>query len=220
MYKKVFNIANQITIFRIAAVPFIVGFMYIPGVFWAWVAFAFFLLASLSDFLDGHIARQRNLVTSFGKFLDPLADKLLVISILVVLVDLGRAPAWVVIFILWRELAVTGLRAVAASEGVIVAADKYGKIKTVFQLVALGFLIVHYPALGLNNYLIGQVLLYIALMLTVLSGINYFVVFYRNWLIERSVSNSVSSAAPNSGVNVVLDSEAKSSGFSTDSSEG
>lgn len=190
MYKKVFNLANQITLLRIVFVPAIAALMYVPGAFWAWVAFALFVVASASDFLDGHIARRENLVTSFGKFLDPLADKVLVASLLIVLVDLGRIPGWVVILIVCRELMVTGLRAMAASDGVVVAADRYGKIKTVFQLVALGFLIVHYPVFGLEPQLIGEILLYIALALTVFSGINYFIVFYRNWLVDRSSTAS------------------------------
>lgn len=190
MYKKVFNLANQITLLRIVFVPVIAALMYVPGAFWAWVSFVLFLVASASDFLDGHIARRENLVTSFGKFLDPLADKVLVASLLIVLVDLGRVPGWVVILIVCRELMVTGLRAMAASDGVVVAADRYGKIKTVFQLIALGFLIVHYPVFGLQPQMIGEILLYIALALTVFSGINYFIVFYRSWLIDRSSTAS------------------------------
>lgn len=190
MYKKVFNLANRITISRIVLVPVIAALMYAPGIFWAWLAFLLFLLASASDFLDGHIARRENQVTSFGKFLDPLADKVLVASLLIVLVDLGRAPGWVVILIICRELLVTGLRAVAASDGVVVAADRYGKIKTIFQLIALGFLIVHYPVLGIDPQLIGEILLYIALALTVFSGINYFIVFYRTWLTDQSSTAS------------------------------
>ncbi|WP_072697730.1 CDP-diacylglycerol--glycerol-3-phosphate 3-phosphatidyltransferase [Desulfovibrio litoralis] len=181
-----FNTANQITMFRMFVVPIIVLFMYIPGVFSDWIALFLFTIASLSDLIDGHIARKENIVTSFGKFLDPLADKILVTSVLIVLVDLGRVPAWVVILILCRELMVTGLRAVAASDGIVVAADRFGKLKTILQLIALGFLIVYREVWGFNIALIGMTILYLALIVTIFSGVNYFIGFYRRWNSEYS----------------------------------
>ena len=140
-----------------------------------------FGIASLTDFLDGHIARKGNMVTSFGKFLDPLADKLLICSILIMFVELGWVPAWVTVVIIGRELAVTGLRAMAIDEGVVIAADKYGKVKTVMQIIAIIPLLLHYPLLGVNVHLIGNFLLYIALVLTIFSGLNYFFKFYGIW---------------------------------------
>ena len=129
-----FNLANQLTLARIFFVVPIVLLLYFPGRLTCFLATLLFGIASLTDYLDGHIARKSNMVTSFGKFLDPLADKLLICSILIMFVELRWIPGWVTIIIIVRELAVTGLRAMAADEGVVIAADKYGKIKTVMQI--------------------------------------------------------------------------------------
>ena len=128
---KRLNWANRITLLRIGAVLPIVVLMHFPRPLLCWIAAVLFVLASLSDFLDGYIARREGMVTTFGKFLDPLADKLLICSVLVQMVALGWVPAWVTILVIVRELAVTGLRAVAADHGVVIAADRYGKWKTV-----------------------------------------------------------------------------------------
>lgn len=177
-----FNLANKITLIRIFFVFPIVGLLYFANPVTCFLAAVLFVLASLTDFLDGHIARKENMVTSFGKFLDPLADKLLICSVLIMFSSLNWVPAWMTIAIVGRELAVTGLRAVARDEGVVIAADRYGKLKTVFQIVAIVPLLIHYPFLGIDVYAIGCVLLYIALVLTLFSGINYFLGFYRTWL--------------------------------------
>ena len=120
------------------------------------------------------VARRRNLVTTLGKFLDPLADKLLITSLLVMLTRLGWVEAWVAVIIIGREISVTGLRAVAADHGVIIAADKFGKLKTILQMLALCPLVLHYPWYGLDPNPLGNVLLYLALVLTLVSGVNYF----------------------------------------------
>ena len=177
-----FNLANKITMFRVLLVPFVVVLLYFPSETTCLLAFFLFSLASFSDLVDGFIARREGMVTSFGKFLDPLADKLLICSVLVMLVELGWAPAWVVITIICRELIVTGLRAMASDEGIVIAADKYGKMKTVLQMLALSPMIIHYPLFGYNVAVIGEILLYIALILTVFSGGNYLFGFYKNWL--------------------------------------
>lgn len=177
-----FNLANQITLARIFFVIPIVGLLYFEGQTTCVVAALVFGMASITDFLDGHIARKSNMVTSFGKFLDPLADKLLICSVLIMLVELGWVPAWMTIVIIGRELAVTGLRAMAIDEGVVIAADKFGKLKTVMQITAIIPLLIHYPFFGLNMEYIGLFLLYIALVLTIFSGLNYFYGFYKNWL--------------------------------------
>lgn len=176
-----FNLANQISLSRIFFVIPIVGLLYFDNRLTALIATVLFGLASFTDYLDGHVARRENMVTSFGKFLDPLADKILICSILIMFVSMGRVPAWVVILIIGRELAVTGLRAMAIDEGIVIAADKYGKIKTVMQILAIIPLLLYYPFLGINFYIIGLVLLYIALILTLFSGGNYFLNFYKNW---------------------------------------
>ena len=174
---------------RIGAAPIIVLLLYIEMWFefrfGAYCAFGIYLIASGTDYLDGKIAREQNTITNLGKFLDPLADKLLIGSILIMLVRLGpewRTPAWVVMIIICRELAVTGMRAIAAEMGEIVAADKLGKAKTLLQILATGFLIFHYPLFGWDPRPTGQWLLYIALIFTVVSGGNYLYNFYKKWL--------------------------------------
>jgi CDP-diacylglycerol--glycerol-3-phosphate 3-phosphatidyltransferase len=175
------NAANVLTVFRIAAVPFIVALLYFPGPTTCLLAALFFLIAVLTDLADGFIARKYNLITNFGKFLDPLADKILIASVLIMLSSLGWVPAWATIIIVVREILVTGLRAVAADKGHVIAADRYGKLKTITQSVALIPLIHHYPFLGLDLTLLGQGLLLAAVVLTVYSGWNYLYGFYRLW---------------------------------------
>jgi len=175
------NLANRITLIRIFFVLPVLGLLHFEKPATCWAAAALFTIASLTDLLDGHIARRDNTVTSLGKLLDPLADKLLVVSALVMLVGLGWAPAWITIVIIMRELSVTGLRAMARDEGVVLAADRYGKLKTIMQVVALVPLIAHYPFWGVNPQTLGNFLLYIALILTVFSGLNYFHAFYLHW---------------------------------------
>ncbi len=178
------NLPNQLTISRIALAPLLIVLLAYPGKWTCLVAGAAFALAGFTDLVDGYLARRENQVTSLGKFLDPLADKVLVSTALIMLVQLGWVAGWVAIVIICRDLMVTGLRAVAADEGVVIAADKYGKLKTVLQLVALEPLILHYPWFGIPLEFIGQILLYIALALTVFSGGNYFLNFFRDWRIK------------------------------------
>lgn len=189
MRKDIFNLPNCLTMARIGAAPVIVFLLYLEMWYqfkWgSYFGFGLYFIASMTDYLDGRIARQQNIITSLGKFLDPLADKLLIGSLLIMLVKLGDGwcvPAWVVIIIIGREMAVTGMRAIAAEMGEVVAADKLGKAKTLTQSLAVGFLIFHYPFFGIDVRPIGQVLLYIALALTVISGGNYLYNFYRKWI--------------------------------------
>ena len=174
-----FNLANNLTLLRIAAVPVIVGLLYKPGRYTCLLALLFFIAASVTDFIDGVIARRMNLVTNIGKFLDPLADKLLIGSVLIMLVQLGWVQAWVAICIICRELAVTGLRAVAADMGVVIAADRFGKAKTILQTLSLCPLLLHYPWFGFDPAPVGEVLLYFALALTLASGVHYLYSFYK-----------------------------------------
>ncbi len=176
------TVPNILTLTRIAAVPAIIWLMYYAmwhEVAWAsQVACGLFALACITDLVDGYLARSYDTITNMGKFLDPLADKLLILSALIMLVRLGWAPAWVVIIIAARELAVTGMRAVAADEGIVISADRFGKLKTLTQAFAIGILIWHVPLFGIDLNPLGLVLLYVALALTVFSGANYFRNFY------------------------------------------
>lgn len=174
------NLANKITLLRMFMAPIVVCLLYYEGPVVCLVAAGAFVFASLTDWVDGYIARRENMVTSFGKFLDPLADKVLICSVLIMFVELNWAPAWVTIVIVCRELIVTGLRAMAIDEGIVLAADRYGKAKTILQILAIVPLLIHYPLFGFDVQLIGKILLYIALVLAVFSGANYLYDFYRN----------------------------------------
>lgn len=169
------TISNKLTIFRILLVPFFVWFMIssVPNA--NLYAVGFFILASVTDFLDGYLARKRNEITDFGKFLDPIADKILVISALVCLVERNLVPSWAVIIIIAREFIVSGLRMSAASKNIVIAADKLGKMKTVVQMIAIILLIMGISIKFVNKYYIPYVLFYFAVVLTILSGISYLV---------------------------------------------
>ncbi len=174
-----FNAANNLTLARVAVVPLLMIMLSFPGRIMNLAAMLVFVFAALTDIFDGYIARRFNLVTTVGKFLDPLADKLLVATVLIMLAGQGVVPAWVAVVIVCREIAITGLRAVAADMGVVIAADAFGKLKTVLQALALCPLILHFPWYGVDPVPFGTVLLYAALVLTIGSGVNYFLNFYR-----------------------------------------
>jgi CDP-diacylglycerol--glycerol-3-phosphate 3-phosphatidyltransferase len=167
------NLPNTITLIRIAMIPLImlVLLLPIPGKYI--IAAVLFVGASATDGLDGHIARSRNLVTTLGKFLDPLADKLLILATLICLLALGKAGAVAIIIILTRELMVTGLRAIAADKGVVIAASYFGKFKTVSQIVAITYILLAAGIAALPEW-IGVLLLWIAVVITILSGADYF----------------------------------------------
>ncbi len=163
------TISNKLTIFRIVLVPVFVVCLMADFVCNDIIAALIFIIASLTDMLDGYLARSRNEITDFGKFADPLADKILVISALVCFVDMNIIPGWTVILILAREFVVSGLRMAAASQSVVIAADKFGKIKTVVQMIAVVLLTVEV----FNVLYIPHILYYISVILTVLSGVSY-----------------------------------------------
>jgi CDP-diacylglycerol--glycerol-3-phosphate 3-phosphatidyltransferase len=142
--RDLLNAPNAITAIRIAMIPVILGFTYYEGRVNSFVAAGLFAVTGATDFLDGWVARRTGTVTVVGKFLDPLADKLIVMSVLIMLVHLGRVPAWLVILILAREFMVTGLRTMAMSEGIVIAAGQEGKYKTSIQIAAISFLLLHY----------------------------------------------------------------------------
>lgn len=169
-----FNLANNLTLARIGAVPILVILLYFPGRGACFAAMLVFMAAAVTDIADGVVARRQNLVTTLGKFLDPLADKLLICAALIMLTHLGWVEAWVAVIIVCREIAVTGLRAVAIDYGVVIAADRFGKLKTILQMMSLCPLLLHYPIQGFDPAPLGTGLLYLALVLTLVSGVNYF----------------------------------------------
>ena len=185
------NLANKLTIMRIILIPLFLVFILVKDIpYGSLIALLIFELASITDKVDGYIARSRNQITNFGKFMDPLADKMLVISALIALVECGLIPSWMVIVIIAREFAISGLRMLAASEGLIVAASWWGKIKTVIQIAATMALLLrlNYEQIGFvkeffesNAVLIGFInyvpmtLMVLSVIATVVSGIDYFI---------------------------------------------
>ena len=172
------NLPNKLTILRIIMIPFFVLFMLLDGGVsqtYRYIAAVIFIVASFTDLLDGKIARKYNLVTNFGKFMDPLADKLLVCSGLICFVGLGQLPAWFVIVIISREFIISGFRLVASDNGVVIAASYWGKFKTVSQMIMSVLLIVNIPALSILTTIFSV----IALVLTVVSLIDYIAKNYR-----------------------------------------
>lgn len=180
--EEILNAPNVVTIARIALIPFFVAVLSAESrrnSFWAALIFG---AASATDFLDGYLARRFQLITTFGKFIDPLADKLITMSAYVVLVHLARLPAWVVLVILSREFIISGLRTIAMSEGIVIAASQGGKWKTALQLVGIVALIVHYPyevdllvyQAPVNFHVVGIVLTYVSLVPSVWSAVDYF----------------------------------------------
>ena len=168
--------ASKITLIRVAFIPVFMALMYLSGGqvnIWQWIAFGVFVIASLTDFVDGHIARKYGQVSDFGKFLDPLADKLLVISAMVMLCQWGRMPAWALMIVLTREFAVTGLRLVAVGKGTVIAAGWSGKVKTACTMVGLCVQIVFPGIIWLDWIVVG-----IIVVTTVYSGVEYFI---KNW---------------------------------------
>lgn len=168
---------NTLTLFRIAAIPVIVILLMFPNRFSAFIAALFFSAAAITDYLDGFYARTRGLESNLGKVMDPVADKLLISSALIMLVSLQWISAWIVCVIIGRELAVTGLRNIIAARGEDVSASLLGKYKTGFQIASTIPLLIHYEYLGINFHEIGYVLLWGALAFTIWSGADYFIRF-------------------------------------------
>lgn len=174
-----FNLATKITLFRIFIVPLVVVLLYFEGPIICILATIAFMVAAFTDWVDGYIARRDNMVTSMGKFLDPLADKVLICSVLIMFVHLSWIPAWIAIIIVCRELIVTGLRAIAIDEGIVLAADKFGKLKTVLQIFAIIPIMLHYNWGNFDWNFVGTIFLYLAMILAVVSGVNYCYDYYK-----------------------------------------
>ncbi|WP_313153095.1 CDP-diacylglycerol--glycerol-3-phosphate 3-phosphatidyltransferase [Lacrimispora sp.] len=172
------NLPNKLTILRVIMIPFFVLFLLLDGganASYRYIAAAIFIVASFTDLLDGKIARKYGLVTNFGKFMDPLADKLLVCAGLICFTALGQLSAWIVIVIISREFIISGFRLVASDNGVVIAASYWGKFKTVFQMIMSVLLILNIPALSF----VTTVFIWIATILTVVSLVDYIAKNYR-----------------------------------------
>lgn len=169
------NLPNKLTTFRVILIPFFVFFMLAPNMTGInhYIAAAIFIVASLTDLLDGKIARKYNLVTNFGKFMDPLADKLLVCSAMICLIQTGQLAAWIVVIIIAREFIISGFRLIASDNGVVIAASYWGKFKTTFQMLMVIVLILNIQMSFFQ--ILGMILTYAALILTVVSLIDYIV---------------------------------------------
>jgi CDP-diacylglycerol--glycerol-3-phosphate 3-phosphatidyltransferase len=185
----IWNIPNILTLLRIAAIPLLVTLLLSPtrdAGFWA---AALFSAASVTDWLDGYLARRMGIETVFGKFLDPIADKLIVMAALIMILPFGRVPAWMVLVILGREIIITGLRGIASTEGIVIPASDLGKYKTIFQIVAIIGLLLHYdyhpyfsidhPLLTVNMHNVGMFYLWIATVITIWSGVDYLAKFIK-----------------------------------------
>ena len=174
------NLPNKLTLLRVCLIPVFVVFAKMSGFGMQLIAVGVYILACVTDALDGHIARSRHLITNFGKFMDPIADKLLVMSAMIVLTAQGRMPDWVCILMLGREFLVSGFRLVAVENGTVIAAGPLGKVKTVFQMLSTIALMLLVPVtgealLGWTGVVLANVLMYIALALTVVSGADYII---------------------------------------------
>lgn len=176
-FTKLIQNPNALTLFRIVSVPLIVALLYVPNALTCFVAALLFSAAAITDYFDGYLARRKGLESEFGKVMDPLADKLLITSTLIMLAAMGRAPAWMVCLIIGRELAVTGLRSIIAQHEMDLSASNLGKYKTGFQIAALIPLLLHHAYLYVDFHLVGMFFLWGALVLTIWSGVDYFVRF-------------------------------------------
>ncbi|MCR4588693.1 MAG: CDP-diacylglycerol--glycerol-3-phosphate 3-phosphatidyltransferase [Lachnospiraceae bacterium] len=165
------NLPNKLTMFRVILIPFFVVAVLLENTYpiLKWVALVIFIVASLTDLLDGKIARKYNLVTDFGKFMDPLADKLLVCSAMICLIELGRIPSWVVVIIIAREFTISGFRLIAADNGRVIAASYWGKFKTTFQMFMVILMLADISELAI----LTTIIMWIALILTIVSLIDY-----------------------------------------------
>jgi CDP-diacylglycerol--glycerol-3-phosphate 3-phosphatidyltransferase len=179
------NLPNLISLARIAAIPFVLALIDDSDPLRSLWACLLFLVASVSDALDGFLARRHGMITVVGKFLDPLADKLLVMAVLVYMVRIGRVPDWIAVLLIGREIAITGLRGIAISEGLVIAASRFGKNKTVFQLIGISFLILHFPYpllftnIVIDFHSVGLTVIYVSLVFSLFSALQYFQFFLK-----------------------------------------
>ena len=180
--KDLINLPNLITMLRIFVIPVLFLLLLDPGKILSLVIAGLFILAAITDLIDGYLARKYNLVTKAGKILDPIADKLIVSTAMILMIPLGRIPAWIVAIVILRDIAIDGIRHVSIVGGTVIQASGLGKKKTLSQVIAISALLIHYPLFGLNAHLIGICTLYLALILTLWSGMDYAIKFYRAFI--------------------------------------
>lgn len=176
--RDIYNLPNTITMARLGIIPVLFFLLISPGPVLSLTIALFFIAAAMTDLLDGYIARRYEIVTTMGKFLDPISDKLIVNTAMIMLIPIGRIPAWIVAIIIIRDFAVDGIRTIASSEGLVIQASGLGKRKTLCQIFAISALMIHYPFIGADAHTVGMVILFIALFLTIYSGMDYFIKFY------------------------------------------
>jgi CDP-diacylglycerol---glycerol-3-phosphate 3-phosphatidyltransferase len=196
--QELMGLPNFITYARIAAVPFFVIILstllpadFVPrrwDIFWSWFIPASFIIISLTDVVDGYLARREGLTSTYGKFLDPLADKLLSGTLLIMLIPLQRVQAWLVVALISREIIVTGVRAMAADEGFVMAASTWGKRKSAIMSCGIAALLIHYPFWGINPQVIGTVCLWLSLLISFGSGVHYVLTFFKAVLAKQRSS--------------------------------
>jgi len=180
----VYTLPNLLSLFRIAIIPVLVYLLSFTDPFSALLAAALFLIAALTDYFDGYLARRQRTVSNLGKILDPLADKLMIVTALIMLAAMDRpgepeVPAWLVVVVVARETAVTILRGIALTEGIVMEAEELGKYKFILQAFAVFALMVHYVYLGIDFYVVGVYYLLLATVVALWSGVNYHVKFFR-----------------------------------------
>lgn len=183
--QQILSLPNGLTIIRILAIPIILFLLFYPEPEQGCrlLTALFFLSVAVTDTLDGYIARRRGMVTTLGKFLDPLADKLLIVAALIALIPARGIPAWMVIVIIGREISVTGLRGIAVSQGIVISATRLGKYKTVLEVASISFLILKGDYFSIDWYQVGMGLLWVAMALAVISGVDYFKKFLKSIII-------------------------------------
>jgi CDP-diacylglycerol--glycerol-3-phosphate 3-phosphatidyltransferase len=178
--REIYNLPNTISLLRIGVIPVLFSLLASPGPAMSLLIAALFIAAALTDLLDGYIARRYQIVTTMGKFLDPIADKLIVDTAMILLIPIGRIPAWIVALIVIRDFIVDGMRTIASSNGSVIEASPLGKRKTLCEIFAVSALMIHYPLFGIDAHAVGIVILYIALILALGSGVDYFLKFFRS----------------------------------------
>ena len=182
-HQQILSLPNGVTILRILAIPIILVLLFYMGRGYQLLTALLFLGAAVTDTIDGYLARRRGMVTTLGKFLDPLADKLLIVTALIALIPAKEIPVWMVIVIVGREIAITGLRGIAVSQNIVISASTLGKYKTVFEVASIFFLILDGAYFFMNFRSIGLALLWVALGIAVISGIDYFKKFLKSIIV-------------------------------------